>query len=308
MTVRLTVARDRWFEHVSHTLDAVRHFAEPVPVVKGNGYGFGRVRLAGIAGDLAERICVGTIHELDGLPTGVETIVLTPTLTEPPREDVILTVGSIDHINVLAGQPRRVLVKLASPMQRYGGDPGLIGIAEAAGLDVIGVAVHPPLAGSDDEHIERIVDYLPRLDPSMELWISHVSAEGLRALPDNRTWRVRLGTSLWHGAREALHLSAEVLDVRPVRAGERAGYRQVTVPGDGYLVMVGAGTANGVHPLDDGRSPFHHHRTRLPLVEPPHMHTSMLFCSDDSSCPSVGDWLDLQRPLTWTAIDELIWT
>jgi hypothetical protein len=72
--------------------------------------------------------------------------------------------------------------------------------------------------------------------------------------------------------------------------------------------MVGAGTANGVHPLDDGRSPFHHRQTRLPLVESPHMHTSMLLCTSDMPRPSIGDWIDVQRPLTWTAIDELDWT
>ena len=85
-----------------------------------------------------------------------------------------------------------------------------------------------------------------------------------------------LGTALWHGDKSALHLGADVLDVRPVRAGEPAGYRQVAVPDDGTLVMVGAGTAHGVHPLADGRSPFHFARRRLDLLEPPHMHTSMV--------------------------------
>ena len=59
-----------------------------------------------------------------------------------------------------------------------------------------------------------------------------------------------------------------------------AGYRQGVVPADGTLVMVGAGTAHGVHPLDDGRSPFHFARRRLALLEPPHMHTSMVVRAD----------------------------
>ena len=73
------------------------------------------------------------------------------------------------------------------------------------------------------------------------------------------------------------------------------------------LVMIGAGTANGVHPLADGRSPFHFERTRMALLEPPHMHTSMIFVPDDEPCPRPGDWVDLQRPLTMTAVDELRW-
>lgn len=307
MTVRLTVDRARWLKHVTSTLDAINRHAEAVPVVKGNGYGFGRARLAGIAADLADRICVGTIHELNELPTAVEPIVLTPTLVEPPTERVILTVANADHIRVLAGRPRRVLVKLASRMHRYGGDVRLIDEATAAGLDVVGVSIHPPLAGSDQEHIDQILTHLPHLDPRLDVWISHVGPEAIATLPDDRSWRVRVGTALWHGERSALHLSAQVLDVRTVSAGDNAGYRQVPVPVDGNLVMVGAGTANGVHPLDDGRSPFHHRRTRLDLLEAPHMHTSMLICPAEIPPPAIGDWLDLQRPLTWTMIDEIDW-
>lgn len=307
MTVRLTVDRSRWMQHVTTTLDEVRRVATPVPVVKGNGYGFGRSRLAGIAADLVDRVCVGTVHELDDLPTGVEPVVLTPSLTEPPTVEAIMTVGSHEHIQVLAGQPNRVLVKLSSAMQRYGRDVDLIDDARAAGLNVIGVSIHPPLAGDDHDHLQQILDYLPRLDPNLEIWVSHLRLDALEQLPSERSWSVRLGTSLWHGERSALHLFAQVIDVRPVRSGEHVGYRQTRIAADGRLVMVGAGTANGVHPLDDGRSPFHHRRTRLDLVEPPHMHTSMVFCPEELEAPAVGDWLDLQRPLTWTQIDEIDW-
>lgn len=308
MTVRLTVDRSRWMQHVTTTLDEVRRYATPVPVVKGNGYGFGRSRLAGIAADLADRICVGTVHELNDIPTGVEPVVLTPSLIEPPTTEAIMTVGSPEHIQVLAGQPNRVLVKLSSNMQRYGRDVDLIDDANAAGLNVIGVSIHPPLAGDDDDHLQQILGYLPRLDPDLEIWISHLSVNALQHLPSERNWSTRLGTSLWHGERSSLHLTAQVIDVRPVSSGDHAGYRQMRVAGDGHLVMVGAGTAHGVHPLDDGRSPFHHRRSRLALVEPPHMHTSMVFCPPEVDTPAVGDWLDLQRPLTWTHIDEIDWT
>jgi hypothetical protein len=71
--------------------------------------------------------------------------------------------------------------------------------------------------------------------------------------------------------------------------------------------MIGAGTANGVFALDDGRSPFHHDRTRLALHEPPHMHTSMAFVPAGDACPRPGGWVDLQRPLTHTTVDELHW-
>ena len=71
--------------------------------------------------------------------------------------------------------------------------------------------------------------------------------------------------------------------------------------------MIGAGTAHGIHPLDDGRSPFHFARRRLALLEPPHMHTSMVVVPDDEPAPKPGDIVDVQRPLIATSVDEVRW-
>ena len=75
-------------------------------------------------------------------------------------------------------------------------------------------------------------------------------------------------------------LSADVIDVREVRRGDVVGYRGVAIDVDGFIVMVGCGSANGVSALSDGRSPFHFDRRRLPLIEAPHMHTSMVLVDD----------------------------
>jgi len=303
MTIRLTVDRARWWTHVSDLADRT---AGLVPVVKGNGYGFGRVGLATIAARLSPIIAVGTVHELDGLPDGCTPVVLTPTLRAPDSTDPVLTVGHTAHVDALRGWGGRVIVKLESAMHRYGGDTGLVVRAQEAGLRTVGVAVHPPLAGSDMEHLDQILGWLPHIDPSLDVWISHLSQFRYDVLPDSHRYKIRLGTSLWHGDREALQLEADVLDVKPIRSGQLAGYRQVAAPGDGMLVMVGAGTAGGVTP-NDGLSPFHVDRQRLALLEPPHMHTSMVFVPDGQACPAIGDWVDLQRPLTMTAVDELRW-
>jgi hypothetical protein len=37
------------------------------------------------------------------------------------------------------------------------------------------------------------------------------------------------------------------------------------------------------------------------------MHTSMAIVPSEQTCPQVGDWVDVQRPLTMTTIDELLW-
>ena len=119
---------------------------------------------------------------------------------------------------------------------------------------------------------------------------------------------MRLGTSLWHGDKSMMQLTADVLGTHSLEAGERAGYRLTQTTGPGHVVLVGAGSAHGVMPLDDGRSPFHFQQSRLNLLEPPHMHTSMLFVARGRVIPSVGEWIDVQRPLTQVQVDLLQWT
>jgi alanine racemase len=278
-----------------------------VPVVKGNGYGFGRAQLAAVAAELADTIAVGNVHELAGMPDDVDHVVLTPTLTAPATADPILTVGSAAHVAALDGWHGRVLVKLASAMHRFGRGSELVDQARRAGLDVVGVSVHPALAGTIDEHAADIARAVADAPPALPVWVSHLDPAGYAALPATHQYRLRLGTALWHGDKSTLHLEADVLDVHAVRAGDTAGYRLGAVPADGHLVVVGAGTAGGVTPLPDGRSPFHHERHRLALHEPPHMHVSMVFVPDGDPLPPVGSWVDVQRPLHMTTVDEYRW-
>lgn len=304
MTIRLTVRTALWRSHVAQVVNDVDGL---VPVVKGNGYGFGRLALARLAAEFTDTVAVGTIHELDGLPDGLHAVVLTPTLVAPSSTSPILTVGNATHIDALGDWSGRVLVKLASSMQRYGRGAELIDDARRAGLDVAGVSIHPPLAGDSEEHRREIIDLIDGVDTSIPVWISHLDPATYATLPDSHAFRLRLGTGLWHGDKTFLHLDADVLDVRPVTAGRPAGYRQLPVRGDGHLVMIGAGSANGVTALADGRSPFHFDRRRLELHESPHMHTSMAFVPAGDSVPGIGDRVDVQRPLTTTLVDEYDW-
>jgi hypothetical protein len=305
MTILLTVRTAVWRSQVAATVNAVDGL---VPVIKGNGYGFGRLRLARLAAEFCDTVAVGTTHELDGLPVELNAVVLTPTLVAPDTTDPILTVGHVRHVEALRDWPGRVIVKLVSDLRRYGGDAELVDVARRAGLDVVGVAVHPPIAGTDDERLSQIARALHDIDPELPAWLSHLGVDAYRSLPADRPWRLRLGTSLWIGDKSALHLGADVLDVRPVTAGTRAGYRQGEVASDGHLVMIGAGTANGVTPLPDGRSPFHFGRRRLALHELPHMHTSMVLVPGGDPVPAIGDEVDLQRPLSMTIVDEFRWS
>jgi hypothetical protein len=331
MTVRLTVDERAWSDHVRGVTTA-----EPtlIPVVKGNGYGFGRSTLMQHALRISAEVAVGTVYEANDVPAGTTAVVLTPTLRLPPElpPDAVLTVGSVAHVDALrrAGRRGRVVAKLASAMHRYGAVPpgavepltgappaavtdlpALLDACTDAGLELVAAGIHLPLAGDDPARAAEVVAWLPHLPDGLPLWLSHLGGAALaavRAAASGRTVRLRAGTGLWHGDKSMLHLSADVLDVHPVRAGATAGYRLTTVPADGWLVLAGAGSAHGVAELDGGRSPFHHARRRIALLEPPHMHTSMLLVpTGDGPPPSPGEWLDLQRPLISTLVDEVRW-
>ena len=111
MTITLSVRTALWRADVARLASAVDGL---VPVVKGNGYGFGRLLLADIAAQFADTVAVGTVHELVGLPEALTPMVLTPTLVAPPTTRPILTVGHAAHVAALGGWSGRVVVKLSS--------------------------------------------------------------------------------------------------------------------------------------------------------------------------------------------------
>ena len=312
MGLRLTVQRRRWLASID---EIATQLPGLVPVVKGNGYGIGRTTLMPVAAGLAPRIAVGTVYEAADVPADRDALVLTPHLGHPVLgPNAILTIGHLAHIDALDGWRGRVVVKLGSSMRRYGIEPADLGAllvaARGAGLDVVGFSIHLDLAGSATDHRREIDAWLPRLDPAIPLAISHVDAPtyaDLRVASPERSFEIRVGTALWHAHKALFHLDADVLGVHTVAAGETAGYRATPAPAVGHLVLVAAGSAHGVRALDDGRSPFHFARQRIDMLEPPHMHTTMLFVAAGQPCPAIGDRVDVQRPLTTTTADELVW-
>lgn len=310
MALVLEVDRSRWDSHVSATADRVPHL---VPVVKGNGYGLGRDWLAARAAGLAPAIAVGTVHEVASVPVGRTAIVLTPTLdpsTLPDHDEVVLTIGSAAHLAALGASSRRVIVKIRSSMHRYGTPvadlASLVDAARSAGHTVEAASIHLPLGGSPSE-ASSLVDHV---DPALPIHLSHVTIEQFDELTTRHSGHrlhLRLGTHLWHGDKSMFTLRADVLDSENVSAGTPAGYRSTPTAHDGTLVMIGCGSSHGVTPLADGRSPFHFSRQRIDLVEPPHMHTSMGLVGAGAPVPNVGDWVDVQRPLTTTSPDVVEW-
>jgi alanine racemase len=325
MTLRLTIDRRRWLDHVEAERTALGDAGRLVPVVKGNGYGVGREALAALAAEWSDLLAVGTVHEaLAHTWRGDETLLVLTPLVRPVAlpARVVPIVGGLHHLEVLGDHDGPVALKLLSSMSRYGCDrddlADLCRAVQTAGHSVHSAVLHLPLTGAARDlsaQVAEIEAWLPVLDAEqtladVPLSVSHLDPATFAALAarhPHRRFELRSGTALWHGDKSFLHLGADVVDVRPVAAGTAVGYRGSIVPDDGWLVMVGAGSTHGIATLPDGRSPFHHQRHRLTLVEGPHMHTSMCFVPVDAPVPAVGDWVDVQRPLIAVAADEVIW-
>ncbi len=271
MALTLYVDGDRWRAH----LDTVRDtHPRIVPVLKGNGYGFGLARLAEQAVRLGvDTVALGRYDEVAAAREafGGDLTVLTPwrSFDEPvydPR--VIHTVGRLEDLRELsarADRPRVVLERMTS-MRRHGfcadalreaGDAlrrtpdGPVDSGGGGGVTVAGVSLHLPISnGSHLTEVERLMTDVVAADlPTRTLFVSHLTdaeTEQLRRRWPDYDIRPRIGTSLWLGDRAGLRVRAHVLDVHPVERGEVFGYRSRTAPKAGHILVVSGGTAHGI--------------------------------------------------------------
>jgi alanine racemase len=241
-----------------------------VPVIKGNGYGFGVERLAARASVLGvDTVAVGMYQEVARARSAFagSVLVLTPWRPFETRavleEHVIHTVGRVEDLRALAAagnRPRVVLERLTS-MRRHGFSARDLReaarVAEeltdgsGAGVTIEGVAIHLPISrGSHLSEVHRLMtDVVAAGLPSRRVYVSHLTDTELATLrqsyPDYDL-RPRIGTQLWLGDRTALAVRATVLDVHPVERGDVYGYRSRTAPAAGTILVVSGGTAHGI--------------------------------------------------------------
>jgi alanine racemase len=320
MTLRLTVESGAWHAHV-HSV--VASYGDVLPVVKGNGYGFGRAELMPHAHAISRDVAVGTVHELADVSATQRPFVLTPVgvgVDSIARRDAVLAITSTHDLGVLKqlGVANPVVIKIESSMHRYGiaaNESGnLRKRAEAAGHQVVAWSVHLPLAGSDDSHASEATAIASSLASDLPLHLSHIGAavQQVRASIAHHVV-MRTGTHLWLGDKSMVALHADVIAVRTTTFSA-AGYRasKISTGASTRLVMVGCGSSHGVDALgdvgalSDSSSPFHFARQRLAMLEPPHMHTTMLSVERDP-CPQAGDWVDVQQPMTRVYPDVIAW-
>jgi alanine racemase len=344
VSLTLRVDGDRWRAHLRAVAEATPGL---VPVAKGNGYGFTLGRLARKADWLGvDTLAVGTYEELPEVATRFpgDLLVLTPWRPFQPAPDprvatrVVHTVSRPDDLGgLLEAQPgARYVLELATSMRRHGMTAQQLW--EAAGRRgggrLEGVALHLPLAtgsGHQREAERLLTDVVAAALPSPAVWVSHLTPAELTTLRSSYadlTLRPRIGTDLWLGERQALHVTATVLDVHDLRRGDAFGYRGRTAVRDGRLLVVSGGTAHGIgleSPMGESglkaraavvarggldaagltRSPFWVDGKQRLFAEPPHMQASMLWLPGDAEAPEIGDEVDARVRYTATTFDRI---
>ena len=385
MSFVLRVDGPRWRAHLDAVVDAVVRASgnAPVPVIKGNGYGFGPVMLSAEASRLqTDTVAVGTVFEVTDVAAGTtgDIVVLEPFQPlDPVAADawwqlgdklhagrVIRTVASIDALRSLASGPGsvRVILEAHTSMHRFGfsesdlleafADDEIRTAMERGRVLVEGLAVHMPIAQPADDvaprgiregsaKVREVVRWAGLWQnrtavwpghnaPANTVWVSHLDDAELsvvRSSVDETMLRLRTGTRLWLGDRQALAATGTVLAVHPLVSGTHVGYRQRSGPKQSTLVVVSGGTSHGVGlagpspaatvrqrvttagigALDAaGRamSPFTWQGKQRWFAEPPHQHVSMVWLPHECVLPQVGDEMRADVRFTTSRFDAVL--
>jgi len=327
MPLSLHVNGQKWRSHLSAM---VRAKPGLVPVIKGNGYGFGLEFLAAESTRLGvSAVAVGLASEVAQVRKAFagEIIVLSPDHNPNDVSDskVLQTISSLELLRSI-GSKTNVIVEILTPLNRHG-----INIADLAtalsivsdrGLNLRGFALHLPIASIDSSWISSTLAALPE---ASTVYISHLhDGDQVRKQFPKLNFCERIGTSLWLGADSALEVTSTVLENRNIQG--TAGYRQRRVRG--HVIVASGGTAHGIGlaaPQSDSsllgrikilanalelalgkiRSPYRLDSKTLNFLEPPHMQCSLLVCKG-SHQPKVGDELKVRVRYTTTTFDQVI--
>jgi hypothetical protein len=339
MSLILHVDGAKWRAHLATVL--AESDAQIVPVIKGNGYGFGKKVLAKEAKDLnLPVVAVATVAEANEIETVFpgEILLLSPSASSD-SERVIHTISP--HSSVFSEKlPKKFVIELLSPIHRHGFALSDLGNAlekYSKGGKCEGIAIHLPIdqKSSASEWIDKSLQSIAErgIDTSEfnnSVWVSHISENDLAKLKlkwPQIVWRIRIGTKLWLGDRTSLKAKAQVLDLHAIEKPTSVGYRQYRV-GRGWLVIASGGTSHGVGleiatPKRDflsqvkaltksflnlfgwNPSPFSWNGKKLEFAEAPHMHLSLLTFKGKNA-PKVGSELDVDVRFTTTAFDQVV--
>jgi len=326
MPLSLHVNEQKWRSHLSQMISAKPGL---VPVIKGNGYGFGLELLAAESTRLGvETIAVGLASEVVRARTAFagEIVILSPDQVTGDLKDakIIQTISSLEVLQSIDSKTN-LIVEILTPLNRHGIDVSEINSALAIikdrDLKLRGFTLHLPIAKIDSKWISSTLKLLP---DGSTVWISHLhGADRTKREFPTLIFRERIGTALWLGADSALEVTATVLENRKIKGS--AGYQQRRAGRN--VIVASGGTAHGIGltaPQNDFspigrikiiaraleaalgkmRSPYRHNGKTLDFLESPHMQCSLLI-SSGSKQPKPGDELKVRVRYTTTTFDQI---
>ncbi|RKS80391.1 alanine racemase-like protein [Motilibacter peucedani] len=332
MALTLDVDADAWRAHLARVLERNPGL---VPVIKGNGYGFGLTRLAAEASRLGvDTIAVGVRREVDVVRPyfSGDIHVLEPWHPRLAGDQVgesdpkiVRTLAHPEAVAIFSGTNYRAVVELRTSMRRH----GLLQAPHAGRLRSLGWSLHLPLVGDPVEESREILKAHGITEGTV--WLSHVQGDKLKALQKSVRsvkLRPRIGTALWLGDRKTFRARATVLDVHDVSRGDRVGYRQNHMLRNGYLIVVSGGTSHGIGleapksvagAIPRGKvfaagalaagglslSPFTIDGKHRWFAEPPHMQVSLVVLHEDETPPAIGDEVPVDVRMTTATFDRV---
>lgn len=329
MPLSLHVDGQKWRSHLSQLMSAKPGL---VPVIKGNGYGFGLELLAAESTRLGvETVAVGLASEVAMVRTAFagEIVILSPDLVISELKDpkIIQTISSLEVLRNIDAN-NNVIIEILTPLNRHGINVSEISTALAIvkerGLNLRGFTLHLPIAKIDIKWVSSALKLLP---DGSTVWISHLhGADQIKKEFTKLVFRERIGTSLWLGADSALEVKATVLENREIQGS--AGYQQRRARGN--VIVASGGTAHGIGltaPQNDfsligrlkiiaralesafgrTRSPYRQNGRTLDFLESPHMQCSLLIGSGLNQLKP-GDELKVRVRYTTTTFDQIIFS
>lgn len=339
MSLILHVDGAKWRNHLATIL--AESPAQVVPVIKGNGYGFGKKVLAQEAKDLnLPVVAVATVAEATEIERVFpgEILLLSPSAYSD-SEKVIHTISP--HSSLFSAKmPKKFVLELLSPIHRHGFSLSDLGNAlekYSKSGKCEGIAIHLPIDQKSsaaewiDKNLRSITERgIATTEFNNSLWVSHISEKDLIKLKDKWPqiiWKIRIGTKLWLGDRTTLKAKAQVLDLHAIDKPTSVGYRQYRV-GRGWLVIASGGTSHGVgleiatskrdflsqvkaltksflNLFGWNPSPFTWNGKKLEFAEAPHMHLSLLTLKGKDA-PKVGSEIDVEVRFTATKFDQVV--
>lgn len=334
--LKLTIDTARWQAHQQQVLAQCPGL---VPVAKGNGYGFGFAALAQAAAALdLDTIAVGTFYEVNEMrSTGWsgDIVVLNPWRPHDDSEAKAIgdprVIWTVSRAGDLKRVPRykRLIIEVATSMHRHGIDPAELASLPLDKRHIEGWCIHLPAAGSLEE-ARQLAAACVAVRPDIPIWFSHLSFDDYQTISAELATpaKMRVGTRLWLGDSGAYRVTGTVLDVHRLPKGTPVGYHGARTAKDGCVLVISGGTSHGVAlaapatahslkqrliPVVEGLSeayghiisPFTLAGRKQPFMEPPHMHSSLIFVEGPGFPAQVGDEIPVTVRMTTTYVDEI---